>query len=693
MQVGRNGTVGKPGRLPHAPYNFVPFPDKLKIRYASFSDLPKHDSVPTEENELLSGELEFDIVARTPILVAEGRVEDDADGDRRKNSKKTERHFNKDVFSRFEIPGSTIRGLIRSAVGIIGHADLTDNVDNQEQTLMYRGLADAENKGLKNRKKAYEAVVNKERVKAGYIRIGKHGYEIVPAKEINGRTYGFIREQQLYKEGIFPAPDLHPMYLAEILDIDAVGRPKLPRRGFKPKPALPKNQSFSDRQSLLEEYRKRLEAYHAKLVQSRAPTSVEALEKECNELYGMYYAYLRLVQSKRYSPYMAKRTVYITPDGRYTFQPGHGTPHECWLMSSGFMQKKQSHYVIHPMDEKARPVPLREEEVHWYRYDLKVKGNRVRNREFYGLPEKLPEAKPCFFVQDGGFTFFGFTPYLRIFYRRTIKDGLPKYAESGFDYVRAMFGFADVDGQSYAGRLSFRPALLASNPGSIRVEEAVAGQPALSAPAMYIKQDKPDELKTMNDPYEWRGIKQYWLKRDFEKPEKNLKSAADNENVKTVLHLLPQGSRFTASIRFDLLHKDELGLLLAALTWPKHQQFGMGKPFGAGCVVFENIRLYLDNVSYRLDRFFAEDRLEIPADRFEEYIKVFCDTMEPFCGDVRKTEPVRVFLAMREKVYDHIDTRYMPLSERDGYPAYQSLLPLPTVGQLLWNDPYPRPGR
>lgn len=679
MRFDRDGAASGPDKLPHAPYNFVPFPDRLKIRYETFDKLPKHDLVPTEENGLLSGRLTFDIVARTPILVAQGpRDEEDR-----------ERHFNQDVWNRFEIPGSTLRGLIRSAVGIIGHSDLTDNVDNREQTLMYRGLADSDRKGLKNRKQIYAAVINKDRVQAGYIRmIDRDHYEILPAEKINEKTFVFVREQQLYKDGVLPGPGINPMYTKEILEIEDIGRPKLPRKGFRP---LPVSKQFADRRSLLEQYRDRLHNYHAKLGRTYSPADLKALENECNELYGMYYAYLRFVQSKHYAPYMVKRTVYITADGRYAFRPGQGTPHECWLMSSGFMQKKQSHYVIHPVDRHAKPLQLRPEEVHWYRYDLKVKGNRIRHRDFYSLPEKPGELKPCFYVQDGGFTYFGFTPHLRIFYRRTIGDGLPKYAENGFDYVKAMFGFADVDGQSYAGRLSFKSAVLVGEPGQIKKEEVVAGQPALSAPAMYIKQDSLDELKTMNDEYEWRGIKQYWLKRDFEKPGRNLKSATkDNDKVKTFLHLLPKGSRFAASIRFDLLHKDELGLLLAALTWPKHQLIGMGKPFGAGCVTFENIRLQLDNVSYRLDEFFADDWTEVPNERFEEYIKEFCNHMEPFCGDVRQSEPVRVYLAMREKGYDHINTAYMPLSERDGKPAYQSLLPLPTVGQLLWNEPYPK---
>ncbi|AGA59173.1 CRISPR-associated protein [Thermobacillus composti KWC4] len=677
----RNDRSGTGTGLAHAPYNFVPFSEKRKVRYEKFEDLPKHDEACTKENGLLSGELTFRIVAQTPILVAQGNADET----------NRNREFNRDAYSRFEIPGSTLRGLIRSAVGIIGHSDLREGVDNQEQTLMYRGLSDAVTRGLRNRKKEYDRIINKETVKAGYIRMtGKDSYEIIPAEKINEKTFTFVREQQLYKEGVLPAPDVRSMYTKDLLEIEKIGRPKPPKKLVGPTRSR-RTEYIEDKRAFLIRYKERLDAYHARLslysVQPRVQ-ELEQLVQEYNDIYGMYYSYLRACQSRHYAPYITRKTVYITGNGEYSFQPGRGTRYECALMSSGFMQKKQSHYLIHPADTRAKPIPLRLEEVHWYRYDLIVKGNRLKFKEFYKLPERKGELKPCFYVAGGDFTFFGFTPSLRVFYRNNIKAGLPDYSEGGFDYVQAMFGFAGSKERSYAGRLSFRSAVIEGEPGAIRQEVVIPGQPSLTAVAMYIKQDNHGDLKTLNDKYEWRGIKQYWLKRDFEQPEKNLKSAQkDNSDVKSILHLLPKGTVFNASIRFERLHKDELGLLLAALTWPKHQTIGMGKPYGAGCVTFEDIRLYLDNVMYRLDQFFQDKPKEIPREQFDEFIDSFCDQMKSVCEDVKQSEPVRVYLAMREKVYDHIDKRYMPLSDRDGYPAYQSLLPLPTVGQLLWNEP------
>jgi len=308
----RNGKGGMSGDLAYAPYNFVPFPEKRKVRYEKFEDLPKHDEVCTVENGLLSGELTFRIVAKTPILVAEGGKDKK---DRNDHERKISRKFNQDAYSRYEMPGSTLRGLIRNAVGIIGHSDLREDVDNQKNTLMYRGLTDAANKGLKGRKKEYERIINKERVMAGYIRMtGKDSYEIIPAEKINEKTFTFIREQQLYKEGVLPAPDIKSMYTQELLEIEKIGRPKSPRKMMGP-PKTKKPEPINDKKAFLSRYKDRLDAYHARLsrhaVQPRGQ-ELEQLERDYNDLYGMYYSYLRACQSRHYAPYMTRRTVYIS---------------------------------------------------------------------------------------------------------------------------------------------------------------------------------------------------------------------------------------------------------------------------------------------------------------------------------------------------------------------------------------------
>lgn len=685
----------------HAPYNFVPFPKQVKIRYEHYEDLPKHDgSGPTGET-LLCGEVSFEIEAKTPILVAQGvgKESGNKDGD----TEKKQYRFNKSIDSRYEIPGSTLRGLLRQTIGIIGHSDLTKGIE-QDIFLMYRGLANSDQKGLKQRKKEYAEIINKENVRAGYIRRkeenGQVMYEIIPAQEINGKTYTFVREQQLYLENVLPRSGIHPMYTHEIVELEKIGRPKPPAKQVI---LNPKSLPLKDKEEILSNYKEQLAKYNKMLTENPSPggEKLKELKHMYIKLYELYYAYLKLCQNKTFKPYYLKDvTVYITDDGRYSFREGRGKAYSCALMASGFMQKKQSHYIIHPADETKTPIPLSEKDVKLYEFDLETKGKRIKNREFYALPKK-DEMKPCFYYRRERQTYFGFTPNMRIFYKYSIGEGLPKYTYKGFDYVDALFGFTNRKigekkvSVSYAGRLSFKSAVAVGDPKPMKAVEVIPGQPRLSAIAMYIEQNDKERLLTMNDKgYKWRGIKQYWLKPDFKKPEANLKGAKENVKTKAWLHMLPKGTRFQATIRFDRLQRDELGLLLAALTWPKHQTIGMGKPYGAGCVTFSNIKLRLDTVDYRLDHYFENLFVEVDESKFESYIEAFKEEMKFICEDVRQSPPVRIFLAMRDRPYD-FDTDYMPLTgpRQSQKPSYQSMLPLPSVEFLLGMTPSPTQGR
>lgn len=175
------------------------------------------------------------------------------------------------------------------------------------------------------------------------------------------------------------------------------------------------------------------------------------------------------------------------------------------------------------------------------------------------------------------------------------------------------------------------------------------------------------------------------------------KKTEKSQNKKTTsrLHLLPKGSCFRTSIRFTLLHPDELGLLLAALTWPKYQTVGMGKPYGAGCVQFKQFQLNMDRITYDLTHFFAPSSENYVGERFEaesqKYILRFLQEMEEIHPDIKQSEPVQAYLAMRKGVYS-FNKEYMPLTpseetcETRGGATYSAKLPLPTVSQLLQLD-------
>ena len=110
----------------HAPYNFVPFTGKKPyLRYASVAELPPHDRI---DPSLRTGEIRVTLRAETPVFVSDG--EKDAD-------------FYRGADGRPAIPGSTLRGLLRENMQILGFGLITPGEDLEDYSIFYREMAAA----------------------------------------------------------------------------------------------------------------------------------------------------------------------------------------------------------------------------------------------------------------------------------------------------------------------------------------------------------------------------------------------------------------------------------------------------------------------------------------------------------------------------------------------------------------------
>ena len=106
-----------------APYNFVPFSSKV-LEYEG--ELPEHNKI---YSELKTGEIHLKITAETPIFISDGS--------------KTEEvcRFYKNGNGRFAIPGSSIRGLIRENMQILGFGQFDVNENFEDYQIFYRSIA------------------------------------------------------------------------------------------------------------------------------------------------------------------------------------------------------------------------------------------------------------------------------------------------------------------------------------------------------------------------------------------------------------------------------------------------------------------------------------------------------------------------------------------------------------------------
>ena len=158
----------------HAPYNFIPFPTQIIRRYDSVADLPAHDRL---DRNLKSGEIRVTFEAKTPVFVSDGEKEHP--------------DFYKNAAGEYEIPGSTVRGMLRETVQILGLGLIRPETEMEDYQIFFRDMASAKG-GVKGRiHDYYEKVVmnvehkkvnnkpvsNPRNVKAGYLYcIGKDYY-------------------------------------------------------------------------------------------------------------------------------------------------------------------------------------------------------------------------------------------------------------------------------------------------------------------------------------------------------------------------------------------------------------------------------------------------------------------------------------------------------------------------------------
>ena len=105
-----------------SPYNFVPL--NKKVVYPHWAKLISHD-VPFENS--LSGTIELNILANTPIFVKDGMSAKEAESYKKDNIPYPPNKLENKYF----IPGTSIKGMIANVLEIISFGELKNKVDNK----------------------------------------------------------------------------------------------------------------------------------------------------------------------------------------------------------------------------------------------------------------------------------------------------------------------------------------------------------------------------------------------------------------------------------------------------------------------------------------------------------------------------------------------------------------------------------
>ncbi len=620
-----------------SPYNFVSFPKFGVSKYENIDELPVHNSYKDREGkELLSGIIEYSLVAETPILVSRGI----------KDEKNRVARFFINNRGEFTIPGSTIRGITRTNAQILSFSNVIGNKNDkgkyneseiEDTRYMYREIAGNDALAKKYKEElginAQKRIV--ENVRAGYIyKKNEKKYIIEPAIKISGPTNYFrideIKLRKIVDKDI--EKEINFMYSKDILEI---------------KNELKRTRNRNKRAAMLARIK--------------------------NKKYKAYQIPISFNYDKG-----KKEIMKVGSKGRYFY--------DGYIVCSEHMWGKRGHFIIPEANKDIKSIEVKEESINHYVDDLirtnkmEKTGKMKRGKEFFGLPKGIGEKnkKPVFFINKGKVLHFGFTPYLRVFYRKTVLDGVPENYKNvnGISYVDGIFGFSnkylnsDDCSASYKSRVSFEDVIVE---GKEKVDkdssiDMLLAEPKPTSYNLYLKQKIDSDKKNLNiydGDFELRGIKQYWLKEYVEMPD-----VGKNTNMIFKIEPLKEGSIFRGKIHFNNLYKDELGLLLWALKLDEgcFQNIGLAKPYGFGRVKVKDLTLNIENLQKKYTEFSFDYMEEDNIEKYIDYYKKEFSHKYLNGKDIDDMKPIKELMYIKSRIVKESETnnfRYMNMQAKE----------------------------
>lgn len=531
QQRNRNQDAGP--SLVTSPYNFAPLPDKVVFpEWAErvSQDLPFRDGI--------SGSIEIELEAKTPLYVRSGEETVDAKGD----LKPSDEFFALGKDGDYAIPGTSLKGVIRSALSILTFGKLNP-VDDRRQS-----VRDLSNRTLYSKHFTYE-IQNPDGGRQKLWEPAAQGgfvYEDGDRWILRPCSWARVRHDDLGK-----CVDYAGNLPREFAEVSAERKYDV---WNKNKYSL--NLSFDGDGPTVQK-----DKFYFELARNLGSGKREG----------------RIVFTGNPSGKKNKDFIFA-PDGRKPIDVSHlrkdfvqanevdGKPTESWaywkrkLGRKDESGKKQFMPVFWLENENGNPASLGLASM--YRLPYK-----------YSIGEVLERQRP-------------------------------DNASESLDFAETIFGRVSNPGEttkSLKGRISFESLIAQGSPEPTSVIDTVLGGPKPSFYPNYVQQKqgtepgkvpfskggKPYPLYTtcMDEDARLRGWKRYPVRPDGNSPNP---SRPTTEKVGTSFRPLPEGTNFRGRIRIHNLRPVELGALLWTLAWGGKENLrhsvGMAKPLGFGSV-------------------------------------------------------------------------------------------------------------
>lgn len=618
-----------------APYNFIELPEQVvSAELENNSKLRDNNCYYLDRH---SGRIECVLTTSSPLYIRCGLTSQEFQEG--KESKDNPDFYYIDPKTKKPIlPGSSLRGMLRSLVEIISFSKISQV--SEYQRLFFRAVAALPKDD--SLAKTYREYIKQGKVKAGYLKKEATKWNIYPAKEIrvaqNFVSFAWVKEDDL---SFTDFPEFKKFndsdYILQNIPVS-----------FK-KISLIDNKYIAEDVTIPGTYPQN---------QGRLVTSgnMKEISKPDSDSIRKYHCIIF--------------DNHPNPAKKYT------------------IEEEAIDDYKNALTDFQKTLPLDEE------LGILKDGNSI----FYCEPE---EGNPVKIFGHSPYFRIPFLPYGNG-RAATVVDFIPEDLrdESRIDIVDAIFGFVRSDKQaedkeqSRAGRICVTDATCVSSLNNIYltnqdvITPKVLANPKPTTYQHYLVQPEATEAKKSelkhygHKPIEdtvIRGHKLYW--HQGEKP--NIKHP-DKENVNesqlTQIKPIKPGVSFQFTIYFENLTNVELGALMWVFDKGKNEKYrlklGMGKPLGMGAIQIEH-KLYLSNRKKRYTQLFNEKRWQtaeqLDSDPpylqdFENYILQQTKTMGKF-ENIPRVQMLLAMLCWPGLVDSKTKSRYMEI-ERDTHEYY-----------------------
>lgn len=600
----------KPQDTAVAPYNFVPLNDEL-VTIEDANSLPDQDRYGSHGENSWTGTIHCTLMTETPTFVrAPLEVSEYERLDPKKDS---EQPYDKRIKNKADffytdpdktprIPGSSLRGMVRTLVEMASHGKF-DGVT--ERALVYRSVGDVtshgeryreqimrlDEQGYDERNKRFQAYT--PLVHAGYMIQEGGDWYIYPARNIGGTTFARINQRMLDRVGrslsnvqgcrnasyiyIQPGPWQHQPIRGGLIQIRYS---KVLRATGQPEKGLVRG----------------VLARSGRMFSKRSEAVVFPIDKDADRI---------PVSDELVTAYMEQ----ISQEQQQLLGPKG-------VLTAG------------------------------------EKGDAEKD----GEDNQPSHRQPVFYIKDGEgqLRFFGHTMMMRVPYPHNPKELVPATLRrtEDIDLTEAIFGYTKEKGEgkarSYASRIFFSDAVVIPNQTNIFLSETpivpkILASPKATAFQHYLVQENPDPAEIgrtrdgrpryQKDLADYasapesqtvlRGYKLYWHKgkvvtaddiaepaETFNRMNPKNKERRARDSQYTQLKPVRAGVQFAFDIRFENLSNVELGAILWTLMLPGDEssiyrhKLGMAKPLGMGTIQLKPT-LLLDDRPRRYQSLFA----------------------------------------------------------------------------------------